>query len=232
VTRRLLLASIAAARWLAGQSDKFVRDRDAMVRDQMEARDVRNPAVLAALRAVPRHLFVPPGVREYAYSDRPLPIEHGQTISQPYIVAIMTQLLEVEKQHRVLEIGTGSGYQAAVLSKLVKEVYSLELEPELAREAIQKLRDMGYSNVFAKQGDGYQGWPEKAPFDRIMLTAAPPKIPQPLIDQLKPGGKLVAPEGERYQVLVVIDKGSDGRIKRRTTIPVMFVPMRHARPRL
>ena len=209
------------------QSDTYARERESMVAGQIEARGVRNRDVLSAMRTIPRHLFVPPDLRELAYADRPLPIGYRQTISQPYIVALMTELLEPSKGQRVLEIGTGSGYQAAVLSRLVDEVDSIELVPELAREASQRLKELGYANVIVRQGDGYLGWPEKAPFDRIVLTAAPPRIPQALVDQLKPGGKLVAPEGEFDQQLVVITKTQDGRVQRRSGIPVIFVPMRH-----
>jgi protein-L-isoaspartate(D-aspartate) O-methyltransferase len=217
----VVLASLGAA-----AQDRYAADREAMVRTQIEARGIKNSAVLSAMRSVPRHELVPDSIRYMAYSDRPLPIGNGQTISQPYIVAIMTELLEPSKSDRVLEIGTGSGYQAAVLSKLVKEVYTIELEPVLAEQSTAKLRDLGYSNVVTRQGDGYKGWPEKAPFDKVILTAAPPKIPQTLIDQLKPGGILVAPEGRFYQELVVVTKDRNGKVRRRTVIPVMFVPMR------
>jgi protein-L-isoaspartate(D-aspartate) O-methyltransferase len=210
----------------APPQDRFAADREAMVRDQIQGRGVRNAAVLSSMRSVPRHELVPDAIRHMAYSDRPLPIGHGQTISQPYIVALMTELLEPTKSDRVLEIGTGSGYQAAVLSSLVKEVYTIELEAPLAEQSTAKLRELGYSNVIVRHGDGYLGWPDKAPFDKIILTAAPPKIPQALIDQLKPGGILVAPEGRMYQELIVITKDRNGRAKRRTVIPVMFVPMR------
>lgn len=206
-------------------ADEFEAARLAMVREQMVARGVRNPAVLNAMRTVPRHLFVPPNARAMAYGDYPLAIGYGQTISQPYIVAFMTELLDAQPRHRVLEIGTGSGYQAAVLSALTKEVYSIEIVPELARSAAILLKQLGYANVFARQGDGYLGWPDKAPFDRIILTAAPPRIPKPLTDQLKPGGRLVAPVGEGYQELVVIDKRADGTLQMRPSIPVRFVPM-------
>jgi protein-L-isoaspartate(D-aspartate) O-methyltransferase len=210
----------------APPQDRFQADREAMVRSQIEGRGIRNSAVLAAMRAVPRHELVPESIRHMAYSDRPLPIGHGQTISQPYIVALMTELLEPSKSDRVLEIGTGSGYQAAVLSKLVKEVYTIELEAPLAQQSTAQLRELGYSNVIVRHGDGYLGWPDKAPFDKVILTAAPPKIPQALIDQLKPGGILVAPEGRMYQELIVITKDRNGRARRRTVLPVMFVPMR------
>ena len=209
--------------------DPFSRDRDAMVWDQIESRGIRNSVVLSAMRTVPRHLFVPAPARAFAYSDRPLPIGNGQTISQPYIVALMTELLEPKKTDRVLEIGTGSGYQAAVLSLCVKEVYSVELEPDLARETIARLRQLGYANVVARQGDGYAGWPDRAPFDKVILTAAPPQIPRALIDQLAPGGILVAPEGDRMsQELVVIKKDRNGQVSKRAVTPVMFVPMRKA----
>jgi protein-L-isoaspartate(D-aspartate) O-methyltransferase len=201
-----------------------------MVRNQIEARGVKNQRVLEALRRVPRHMFVPADLQERAYDDRPLPIGHDQTISQPYIVGLMSELLDVAPEHKVLEIGTGSAYQAAILSQLVKQVYSIEIVPELARNAEDLLNRLSYRNVKVRLGDGYAGWPEQAPFDRIILTAAPPKIPQALLDQLKPGGRLVAPEGDRYQELVVIDKNADGSLTRRPSIPVMFVPMVRGTP--
>jgi protein-L-isoaspartate(D-aspartate) O-methyltransferase len=201
-----------------------------MVRNQIEARGVKNQRVLEALRKVPRHMFVPADLQEKAYDDRPLPIGHDQTISQPYIVGLMSELLDASPEHKVLEIGTGSAYQAAILSQLVKQVHSIEIVPELARSAAELLNRLGYKNVNVRLGDGYAGWPEQAPFDRIILTAAPPKIPQALLDQLKPGGRLVAPEGDRYQELVVIDKNADGSLTRRPSIPVMFVPMVRGTP--
>ncbi len=216
---------------LVKPDDRFVAERERMVRDQIERRGVRNPAVLSAMRVVPRHSFVPPSAQPSAYEDHPLAIGQGQTISQPYIVALMTELLEPKKDQRVLEIGSGSGYQAAVLSLLVKHVYTIEIVPELAQSARVRLKQLGYQNVTVRQGDGYKGWPEEAPFDRIIVTAAPPEVPQALLDQLKPGGKLVAPVGETVfgQDLVVIDKSTDGKLRRRSVAPVMFVPMVHGK---
>jgi protein-L-isoaspartate(D-aspartate) O-methyltransferase len=201
--------------------------RETMVREQIEQRGVRNAKVLRAMLATPRHLFVPEALRSQAYEDYPLPIGHGQTISQPYIVALMTELLDPQKDHKVLEIGTGSGYQAAVLSPLAGQVFSIEIVPELARSSGDLLRELGYRNVFVRAGDGYRGWPEEAPFDRIVLTAAPPDIPQALVGQLKPGGRLVAPVGAAVfdQELIVVDKTADGKLHRRSSIPVRFVPM-------
>ena len=225
---RVELITLAVCCTLAAQ-DPLQRERDRMVADQIEARGVRDGGVLRAMRAVPRHLFVPPAVAKLAYEDHPLPIGHEQTISQPYIVALMTELLDVKWDSIVLEIGTGSGYQAAVLSLLAREVYTIELIPELAHSAAQRLRELGYSNVVVKTGDGYAGWPEKAPFDRIILTAAPPEIPHTLIDQLKRGGKLVAPVGRSSQTLVLLSKRRDGTVERKSVLPVAFVPMRPAR---
>jgi protein-L-isoaspartate(D-aspartate) O-methyltransferase len=207
--------------------DPYAAERERMVREQIEAQGVHEPAVLRVMRTVPRHLFIPESRRSQAYEDHPVRLGHGQTISQPYIVALMTELLEPSRKHKVLEIGTGSGYQAAVLSALVDHVYSMEIVPELARSAAARLKELGYGNVTVRLGDGYKGWPEKAPFDRIILTAAPPEIPQTLLDQLAPGGKLVAPEGGSIfgQELVAVDKTAEGRTKKRKVIPVMFVPM-------
>ncbi len=206
-------------------------ERDRMVREQIEERGVRDPAVLAAMRAIPRELFMPLAVRGEAYRDHPVAIGYGQTISQPYIVAVMTEMLGCSRSDRALEIGTGSGYQAAVLSRIVKHVYSIEIVPELARSATATLASLGYSNVTVRTGDGYKGWPEQAPFTRVILTAAPPRIPQALIDQLAPGGRLVAPEGATpfEQQLVTIEKARDGRVTRRVGLAVRFVPMVPAR---
>jgi len=176
------------------------------------------------MRKVPRHELVPRNVRAQAHADRPLPIGEGQTISQPYIVAYMTEQLGLKGGERVLEVGTGSGYQAAVLAELAAEVYSIEIVPALARRAAADLARLGYRNVTVREGDGYRGWPEKAPFDAIMVTAAPPEVPAPLIDQLKAGGRLVLPVGESYQELLLITKDERG-VKRQRLIPVRFVPM-------
>lgn len=197
-----------------------------MVREQIEARGVKNPNVLAAMGAVARESFVPAELRGQAGEDRPLPIGFGQTISQPYIVGLMTELLELNAEHRVLEIGTGSGYQAAILSRLAAEVYSMERVPELAHIAAQRLRQLGIHNVTVRVADGYRGWPEQALFDRIILTAAPPEIPRLLLDELKPGGRLVAPVGAAgVQDLVVVRKAADGRTSTQSVLPVRFVPM-------
>lgn len=206
--------------------DQYRSRRINMVRDQIEARGVKNAEVLAVMRAVPRELFVADNVRSQAYSDYPLPIGFGQTISQPFIAGLMTEVLDVKKNHRVLEIGTGSGYQAAILSRLAEEVYSIEIVPQLARSAAETLKKLDFRNVTVRAGDGYRGWPEKAPFDRIILTAAPPEIPQVLLDELKRGGTLVAPVGVGVQNLVVVHKSADGKTTTRSVLPVRFVPMR------
>jgi protein-L-isoaspartate(D-aspartate) O-methyltransferase len=209
----------------APPADDLATQRSRMVETQIVARGVRDPRVLAAMRSVPRHLFVDPAQRSQAYEDHPLPIPGNQTISQPYIVALMTELLELQPHERVLEIGTGSGYQSAVLSQLAKEVYTIEIVPELARSAADRLKELRIENVTVREGDGYRGWPEKAPFDGIIVTAAPERIPQPLIDQLAPGGVMVIPVGGFFQELKVFRKSADGRVTERDIIPVRFVPM-------
>ncbi len=223
--RRLACLALAAA--LVWAADPYADRRARMVRDQIEARGVRNQDVLRVTGSVPRHLFVPQAVRALAYTDQPLPIALGQTISQPYIVALMTELLQPSKTQKVLEIGTGSGYQAAVLSQLVSHVFSIEIVPELARTSAALLKELGYTNVTVRQGDGYQGWSEEAPFDCIILTAAPAELPPALLKQLKPGGRLVAPVGGSPldQELVVAEKDAAGRIRQRSVLPVRFVPM-------
>jgi len=196
-----------------------------MVDTQIAARGVRDPRVLAAMKKVPRHLFVDPAARGQAYEDHPVPIGNNQTISQPYIVALMTELLELPARGRVLEIGTGSGYQSAVLGEMAAEVYSIEILPELAKAAGDKLKELGYTNVEVRAGDGYRGWPEHAPFDGIVVTAAPERIPQPLLDQLAIGGRMVIPVGGFFQELKVFTKDKDGRVTEKDIIPVRFVPM-------
>jgi protein-L-isoaspartate(D-aspartate) O-methyltransferase len=199
--------------------------REQMVVEQLERRDIVDPRVLATMRRVPRHEFVPRLFAAASYDDRPLPIGHGQTISQPYIVALMTQLVDPAPTARVLDVGTGSGYQAAVLAELAAEVYSIEIVVPLAQEATQRLQTLGYANVHVRQGDGYRGWPEHAPFDAIVVAAAPARIPQPLIDQLAPGGKMAIPVGQAWQELLLIEKDEAGRIYERSVVPVAFVPM-------
>ena len=208
-------------------TERYAAERERMVRDQIERRGVRDGEVLRAMRNTPRHLFVPEALRGQAYADGPLPIGSGQTISQPYIVASMSALLGPSRTLRVLEIGTGSGYQAAVLAPLFRQVYSIEIVPELGTAAAALLRKLGYSNVTVRIGDGYAGWPEEAPFDRIMLTAAPPEIPQALLDQLAPGGRMVAPVGSSVwdQELLLVEKDKAGRVTRKAVYPVRFVPM-------
>jgi protein-L-isoaspartate(D-aspartate) O-methyltransferase len=198
--------------------------REKMVETQIKARGVKDPRVLSALLKVERHRFVPEEHLNSAYSDQPLPIGEGQTISQPYIVALMTELLELKGEEKVLEIGTGSGYQAAILGELAKEVYTIEIIESLASMAKKRLSEFGYQNIKVKAGDGYLGWPEAAPFDAIILTAAPDHIPRPLIEQLKEGGRMVVPVGTYTQELKKIIKRS-GKIETTDIIPVVFVPM-------
>jgi protein-L-isoaspartate(D-aspartate) O-methyltransferase len=210
----------------AQKTDPFSTARQQMIERQLKGRDISNPVVLQAMTDVPRHLFVPSALQPLAYADRPLPIGNGQTISQPYIVALMTQLLEVRPSDRVLEIGTGCGYQAAVLARLSDKVYTIEIVAQLARNAKKLLVELGYKNVFVKAGDGFDGWPEKAPFDKIILTCAVKKIPPALIAQLAEDGSIIAPLGPpgSVQQLVLATK-SNGEIKRTRIIPVRFVPM-------
>lgn len=214
--------------FLAGCSnssaDYFSKMREDMVRTQIEARGVKNPNVLTAMRTVPRHVFVGKTLASSAYSDYPLPIGDGQTISQPYIVALMTELIDPDKGDRILEIGTGSGYQAAVLAEIVKEVYSIEIIPSLSERAETALKELGYKNVLFKTGDGFLGWEEFAPFDGIIVTCAPKEIPPALIAQLKEGGKMVIPVGVSFQQLQVVEKRK-GKVEIINNIPVRFVPM-------
>ena len=195
-----------------------------MVEQQIVPRGIKAPAVLAAMRKVPRHRFVPGSAVGFAYEDHPLPIGSGQTISQPYIVAYMTEAADIAPGDKVLEIGTGSGYQAAVLGEIAREVFTIEIIPELAERARATLSDLGYRNVNARTGNGYLGWPEHAPFDAIVVTAAPDEVPQALVDQLAPGGRMVVPVGAASQDMMIIERTRRGIVQRRT-IPVRFVPM-------
>ncbi|MEE9571997.1 MAG: protein-L-isoaspartate(D-aspartate) O-methyltransferase [Candidatus Neomarinimicrobiota bacterium] len=210
-------SSVMSKQW----SDKA----NSMVKYQIERRGIKNPDVLQVMRNTPRHLFVPPALSSMAYDDYPLPIGEEQTISQPYIVALMTELLKLKGDEKILEIGTGSGYQAAILSQLVDTVYSIEIIESLANNAKIRLNNLNYKNVIVKHGDGYKGWPSAEPFDAIIVTAAPEKVPQTLIDQLKVGGNIVIPVGDKWQELQLITKIREDKIKRKTVIPVRFVPM-------
>ncbi len=213
--------------WERPRFDQRQNERHEMVEQGIKARGITDKKVLDAMRNVPRHFFVPKNYQEHAYENRPLPIGHNQTISQPLIVAYMTDLLDLEAGEKVLEIGTGSGYQAAVLSELTPHIYTIEIIKPLADQAIKRFEILGYDTITTKVGDGYKGWPEHAPFDKIILTAAPEQIPQPLINQLAPEGILVAPVGsiDDNQVLTKITKTKDGEIKREQKMPVRFVPM-------
>lgn len=217
-------ASVACGPALSTDADGVARERERMVAQQIAARDVTDARTLAALRKVPRHLFVPPSLAGAAYDDAPLPIGHGQTISQPYVVAFMTQALGLQSGGKVLEVGTGSGYQAAVLAEIAAKVYTIEIVEPLAREARERLARLGYHNVEVRAGDGYLGWPEASPFDGIMVTAAAPRVPEPLKEQLADGGRLVIPVGDEYQeILVVTRRGKE--FDERRVLPVRFVPM-------
>jgi protein-L-isoaspartate(D-aspartate) O-methyltransferase len=237
--RNILFASpgvLLAVGWLLGcaprQSPSELRWeslRHEMVSRQIEARGIRDPRILDAMRSVPRHVFVPEPFRSQAYEDSPLPIGDGQTISQPYIVALMTELASPQPSDRALEVGTGSGYQAAVLANLVREVYSVEILKALAEEAAKLIRTLGYDNITVRVGDGYAGWPEKAPFDLILVTAAPERVPEALLDQLASGGRMVVPVGQEggVQSLQLIHKKPDGTVETKDVLPVRFVPMVH-----
>ena len=219
---------IAACAPALTQTPRFDALRKAMVEEQIRSRGVTHPGVIRAMLEVPRHEFVPEGYRSNAYDDSPLPIGLDQTISQPYIVALMTELVDPQLMHRILEVGTGSGYQAAVIAKLVSEVYTIEIIPEHAESARRRLKAMGLANIEVRSGNGYLGWPEKAPFDGILVTAGATEIPQPLIDQLKAGGRMVIPvgSGPNDQVLKVMEKRQSGALETRDVIPVRFVPLR------
>lgn len=218
----VLLGLVAAC---GSRAEDAAAARERMVKRQLAARDITDQAVLDAMNTVERHRFVPDALESAAYDDTPLPIGHDQTISQPYIVALMTQLSRASSARKALDVGTGSGYQAAVLSHLVDEVYSIEILCELADEARERLDRLGYDNVTVRCGDGYAGWPEQAPFDVIIVAAAPNEVPEPLIEQLAPGGRLVIPVGDLHQELIVIAKHEDGSIERHAYGGVRFVPM-------
>lgn len=222
----LLLTILPDTLFAESEPDEFAHLRNQMVSQQIEARGLKDPEILRAMRVVPRHLFVPSKYRHSAYGDHPLPIGEGQTISQPYIVALMTDLLHIKPNSRILEIGTGSGYQAAVLAELGCDVFSVEIIRSLGNKAKETLENLGYQNVQIRIGDGYQGWAEKAPFDAVIVTCAPEKIPEALIAQLKEGGRMVIPVGEtgRIQQLVLAVK-KENHLVSRPVLPVRFVPM-------
>lgn len=217
----LILAAMAGA----APGEELREARLAMVREQIAGEGITDPRVLEAMREVPRHLFVPEEFRRLSYIPRPLPIGEGQTISQPYIVAFMTEILRLKETDRVLEVGTGSGYQAAVAARIAGEVYSVEIFETLATTARRTLRRLKVANVHLRQGDGYYGWPEKAPFDAIIVTCAGGHVPPPLLRQLKPGGRMIMPVGGPFltQQLVFLEKGADGAMSRRNVLPVAFV---------
>jgi protein-L-isoaspartate(D-aspartate) O-methyltransferase len=221
-------AILLAAAACSGQETDWTKLRARMVDEQIKVRGIKDERVLQAMNKVPRHEFVPEQQRANAYRDDPLPIGHDQTISQPYIVALMTEEARPRPEHRVLEIGTGSGYQAAVLAELVKEVYTIELIPDLADEAKERLKRLGYTNVHTRAGDGYKGWPEAAPFDAVVVTCGADHVPEPLFEQLKPGGVLVIPVGKTQaeQSLLAITKDAKGKRTTRDLGPVRFVPLR------
>ena len=207
------------------QSDRYTEEREKMVREQIIARDITHKETLDAMMKVPRHLFIPRDLIGEAYEDRPVPIGYGQTISQPYIVAYMTEVSKPTPKKKVLEIGTGSGYQAAILAEIADTVYTIEIVPELATESYMRFKELGYKNIVAKHGDGYEGWPEHAPFDIIIVTAAPSQIPEPLIEQLAENGRMVIPVGAAMgiQELLLLVK-NNGKIKRSRLSFVRFVP--------
>ncbi len=219
-----LIALTALPSFPDGNGRDLAQAREAMVATQIVARGVRDPLTLAALRKVPRHLFVPAASIAQAYEDHPLPIGHGQTISQPYIVAFMTEALRLRGGESVLEVGTGCGYQAAVLAEIAARVHTIEIVEPLASEATVRLRRLGYANVSVRAGDGYQGWPEAAPFDAILVTAAAPRVPEPLRQQLRDGGRLIVPVGDEWQELVLVTRRGE-RFEEQRVLPVRFVPM-------
>ncbi len=220
-----MLLVIAVAQLSGTAAYAFENQRRQMVTHQLHARDIVDARVLRAMEHVPRHLFVPKDFRHLAYRDTPLPIGQGQTISQPYMVALMSQLLSVEPGRRILEIGTGSGYQAAVLAEMGAVVFTIEIVPELGRQAQKTLEATGYTNIHLKIGDGYQGWSEHAPFDAIIVTCAPTRIPEPLTEQLAEGGRMVIPSGKKYDQQLLMLTKQEGKIKQEKIVDVRFVPM-------
>ena len=221
----VVMVAVQAAGPSSAPADRFEHRRQQMVHHQLRGRDIVDGRVLTAMQAVPRHLFVPTPLRDLAYQDSPLPIGHDQTISQPYIVALMSQLLSVQPGDRVLEIGTGSGYQAAVLAEMEVRVFSIEIVPQLGRQAQTVLKPLGYENIRLKIGDGYQGWAEHAPFDGIIVTCAPTRVPLPLKDQLAEGGRMVIPVGKKYDQRLLLLTKEQGEIKQKKIVDVRFVPM-------
>ena len=221
----MVLLALAAPAGAGGPDDALAERRRLMVREQIAGEGIRDPRVLEAMAEVPRHLFVPEALRDRAYEPRPLPIGEGQTISQPYIVGYMTEALGLAPGHRVLEVGTGSGYQAAVAARIAREVYTVEIFESLATSARALLASLRAGNVTVRHGDGYYGWPEKAPFDAIIVTCAGGHVPPPLLKQLRPGGRLVMPVGGPFltQTLVLVEKGEDGSLTQRELLPVVFV---------
>jgi protein-L-isoaspartate(D-aspartate) O-methyltransferase len=226
VLKLVVVVTISLCSTFVYCQDNFAKLRENMVKEQLMARDINDPATLKAMQLVPRHEFVPSEMKPYSYSDGPLSIGMGQTISQPYIVAYMTQVLKLQKQDRVLEVGTGSGYQAAILAQLVDSVYSIEIIPELSHKAKNTLSALGYENIVLKIGDGYIGWPEKGPFDAIIVTAGAEEVPEPLQNQLREGGRMIIPVGPHKGIrqLLLISKKS-GKIKSKEVMAVRFVPL-------
>jgi protein-L-isoaspartate(D-aspartate) O-methyltransferase len=221
----LLIAASCGRPPRAQVDDRFAQQRERMIKEQIAPRGMIDAPVLAAMAKVPRQEFVPPELREASYGDHPLPIGYGQTISQPFVVAFMTEQVRPKQTDRVLEIGTGSGYQAAILAELVAEVYSIEIIEPLATQAAETLQRLGYKNLHVKAGDGYKGWPEHAPFDAIIVTCAPDRVPEPLIEQLKDGGRMIIPVGSGFdQELYLLEK-KNGELRRSAVLPVRFVPM-------
>jgi len=220
-----LAAGLVSCKPPATAGRDFAAEREQMVQQQIVMRGVTAPRLLAALRKVPREAFVPEPVRDLSYTDQPLPIGEDQTISQPYVVAVMTEKLELKPTDRVLEIGTGSGYQAAILAELAAEVYTIEIVESLGKRAEATLQRLGYKNVHVKIGDGYQGWPEHAPFDAVIVTCAPEKVPRPLVEQTKEGGRIIVPVGSPNDQQLYLLQKSEGRLEQRAILPVLFVPM-------